>query len=877
MTTRFNLAGCALRAAAAFALLAPASLVAQRQNGVLAGRVLSGDVAVPGATIFVSGGRVTLARVDGRFRMSLPAGRYEVRAQRLGFTSSRDSVTITSGGTVVANFRLERAISALETVATVGTRGYERSVIDVPQPVDVIAGTALRATGRMQTSRALQALAPGILASRSGVAEGSDLIHPVSLRGMGPDQVLVLVNGRRRHTSALLNVNRTTGRGSTGVDLDAIPASMIERIEVLRGGAAAQYGGEAVAGVINVVLKSGTHGDAVTTVGGNVTTYNRTAKAPGDALAISPYGPERSVRDGRSVQASIDKGVVFGQRGFLHGDLQYREREFTNRALPDPRLQYPAGDPRAAQTGVSQDLVSNRAGDPSSRDLSLFLNGGNLYDNGVELYGNLGVSRRTVEAAALFRRAIDPVTDRAANPNGFLPIIRPLIDDYAGTLGFRGAVLEEWRYDVAASYGRNLVDYDVVNTQSSAGVPGSAFEAGSVRSKQRVLTLDLFRTFSLFDELRLATGAELRRDSYALRPTGETTAIEGFAGFDPAQFVSTGSGVAAGYVDVEVDVIPSVLVAVAGRLERHGHVGTLPAINLSLRYEPSRRFALRGSLGRSERAPSLAQGLYATVTTEPGPSGIASNVVSISSAAAIAGGATALRPERNTTMSAGFSIAPTPAFSISADAYQIEVDERITLLQSLTDLSAASAEFAANAADTRTTGVDVAAHYGVQLNGRGSLRLMTGVNAHRTRVLRALTVGGLGLGRIGTQRLEHGQPSSSVIASASYTQGALGGLLRTQRFGEVRVAGLQGDASLDQAFGARWVTDANVSYTMLRKYTFTAGADNLLDVYPARNSVPGSATTNQRGNGFFGILPYNAVSPFGFNGRFVYGRLSIYL
>jgi len=540
------------------------------------------------------------------------------------------------------------------------------------------------------------------------------------------------------------------------------------------------------------------------------------------------------------------------------------------------RLQYPPFDTRALETGVSQDVVSYRAGDPASRDLSLFLNGGNLYDNGMELYGNVGLSRRSVEAAALFRRAIDPVTDRTANPDGFLPIIRPLIGDYAGTLGLRGRMLEDWRYDLAATYGRNGVKYDVSNTQSSAGVPGSAFEAGSVRFKQRVLNLDLFRTFSRFDELRLAAGGELRRDSYALRPTAGTTAIEGFAGFGPAQFADAGSNVAAGYIDLEADLVPSVLVAVAGRLERHSDVGTLPAVSLSLRYEPTRHFAVRGAVGRSERAPSLAQSFYGTISTEPGPYGVASNVARVSSAAATAAGATALRPERNATMSAGFSLAPTPTLSLSADAYRIEVDERITLLQSLTDASAPTAEFSANAADTRTTGVDVAAHYGVQL-GRGSLRLMTGMNAHRTSVLRALTIGGLGLGRLGTERIEHGQPSSSVITSASYARGALGMLLRTQRFGEVRVAGLQGDASLDQTFRPRWVTDANVSYTMLRKYTLTAGADNLLDTYPERNRVPGSATTNQRGNGFFGILPYNAASPFAFNGRFVYGRLSIYL
>ncbi|MDB4879740.1 MAG: TonB-dependent receptor [Gemmatimonadetes bacterium] len=874
MTPCLTTAGRALRAAAALALLAPVSLAAQRQNGLLVGRVLSGDVAVPSATIYVSGGRVTLARVDGRFRMSLPAGRYEVRAQRLGYATSRDSVTIAAGQTVISNFRLERGMSALETVATVGTRGYERSVIDVPQAVEVVMGPALRATGRMQTSRALQALAPSIAAPRGSVAEGSDVIHPVTLRGMGPDQLLVLVNGRRRHSSALLNVNGTVGRGSTGVDLDAIPASTIERIEVLRGNAAAQYGGDAVAGVINVVLKSGVHGDAVSMVGGNATTYNRQARAdvPG-----TPPGAERSVRDGRSVQASIDKGVVFGERGFLHGDIEYRERAVTNRALPDPRVQYPAGDPRFPQTGVTQDAINNQAGDPAGRDLAVYLNGGNLFASGLELYGNVGGARRTIEAASLFRRAVDPVTDRRTNPNGFLPIIRPIVDDNAGTLGLRGTLLDDWRYDAAATYGYNLVDYGVLNTQSSDGTPGAQFDAGSVRATQRLVNLDLYGTLPLFDELRVATGGEFRREGYRVLPTTGTRAIEGFAGFGPGQGAFASRTMGAAYLDLETDLVPSLLLGMAGRVERYSDVGSLPSFNVTMRYEPSRRFALRAAAGRGERAPSLAQTYYGNVATEPGPGGIASRVAAVSSPEAIAAGATELRPEQNRSLSAGLSVAPTRTFSLSADVYRIQVDDRVTLLQSLSDVGAPDPYFSANAADTRTTGIDVAAHYGIMLNSRGSLRLMTGLNAHRTEVLRAVTVGALGLGRTGIERIEHGQPSSTFLASAAYAQGAVGALLRTQRFGEVRVAGLQGGASQDQRFGARFVTDANLSYTMLRKYTFTAGADNLLDVYPDRHDSRYDPATNQPGNSYFGILPYSAVSPFGFSGRFVYGRLSIYL
>ena len=851
--------------AAAVVLLCPLLASAQqRQNGQLEGRVLAGDVAVPGAAIFASGGRVTLARVDGRYRMSLPVGRYEVRAQRIGYSSARDSFTVVAGQTTTANFRLDRALSRLEGVATVGTRGFERTAIEAPDPIDIMSGPELRATGRMATSRMLQALAPSVTAPRASIAEGSDLVHPITLRGMGPDQVLVLVNGHRRHTSALLNVNGSTGRGSTGVDLDAIPASMIERVEVLHDGAAAQYGPDAVAGVINVVLKSGVHGDATTTVGGNVTTYNRA----GDAAS---YGAERSVRDGRSVQATIDKGVVFGERGFLHGDLELRSRDFSNRALDSRTLVPP---PPTASPGSPPNYGANRLGDAGSRDLALILNGGNLFANGLELYGNVGGSRRTVDAAGRYRGATDPATNPVAYPNGFLPLIHPTIDDYAGTVGVRGAT-DDWRYNLSSTYGRNAVDYEIRDTQSGGGIAGT-FDAGRVHYGQSTTGVDVTRTFDRFDELRLAAGVELRTESYGIGAGTPPLDIEGFSGFGAAQAIDRSRNIVAGRVNVEADLSPAVMLGVALRADRYSDVGTLDAGKAFFRFEPAAKLAVRGSVGHSSRAPSLAQSYYGNRLTDPGTSPYSSAVARVDDASALAAGASALRPERATNLSLGFASEVTSALSLTADLYRVRIEDRVVLLENLADASPSVPYFSSNAADTRTTGVDLSAAYAVKIEGGGLVRLAGGANINRTTVTQARSVGQLGVGRIGVTRLEHGQPEQNLLASAAYQKGTFGALLRTQRFGEVRTAGAQGSTSLDQTFRAKFVTDANVSLT-LRRYTLTAGADNIFDVYPDRNNAPGSATTGTRGNGYFGIFPYNAVSPFGFNGRFVFGRLALYL
>ncbi|MFL5608646.1 MAG: TonB-dependent receptor plug domain-containing protein, partial [Gemmatimonadaceae bacterium] len=314
-------AGRALRVASALAFL-PFGLAAQGTTGTLVGRVLAGDVGVPSATVLVNDGRATLTRADGRYRINLPPGRYTVRARAIGYTTATDTATITANGTTTLNFSLGRAVTTLQAVSTLGTRGEARTVIDAPVPIDVLSAADIKSTGRTETAQMIQALAPSFNFPRATIGDGTDHVRPSTLRGLGPDQALVLINGKRRHTSALVNVNGTIGRGSTGVDLNAIPSSMIDHVEILRDGAAAQYGSDAIAGVINIVLKTGKHGELVNTLGGDLTTYNRPDNAviPTTFAAVGGYPTgERTARDGHVYQAAIDKGIVFGTRGYVHG------------------------------------------------------------------------------------------------------------------------------------------------------------------------------------------------------------------------------------------------------------------------------------------------------------------------------------------------------------------------------------------------------------------------------------------------------------------------------------------------------------------------------------------------------------------------------
>ena len=895
------------------------SNVASAQSvGTLRGRVTgpTGE-ALAGASVSATGTqRGAIARSDGSYQFALPAGRYEVRARLFGYAVSVDSVTISAGQVTTKDFRAERGATKLESVAILGTRGEQRTVMSAPVPIDVLSVADLQQSGRTETAQMLQAVAPSINFPRATIADGTDHIRPATLRGLSPDQALILVNGKRRHTSALVNLNGFVGRGAQAVDLNAIPASMIDHIEILRDGAAAQYGSDAIAGVINIVLKSDAPAMYSVEAGENVTTYNRGATS---GLAFPGQTSEIAAHDGDVRTTALNGGWAFGQNGYFEIGGESRNRGGTNRSLPDTRLQYFAGDPR----NTNAPAMHFWQGDSYNRDTQLFFNGGQTFSNGVELYGFGGYGRRRGASAGMWRRPNDDRTLRSTYPDGFLPFIKSNIADGSLSGGLKGDA-SGWKWDLGTVYGRNSFAFGIDNSENVSLGPSSktSFGAGELIANQSATTLDLFREVKApwQGPIRVAIGAEFRADRYEITPGDSDSYRDGgvrvldangvpttrfaasgaqvFPGFRPSDSGTHSRSNGAAYVDLESDLTSKLLLGIAGRVERYSDFGSTANGKVAGRYELAKGVALRGAVSTGFRAPSLGQEFFSSTATNfiaGVPFDIRTFPVDTKEARLL--GASDLKPEKSVNLSGGIAVEPARGLAFTADFYQIKINDRIVLsdnftgtaIQTLFDTSGlhgvSGGRFFSNAVDTRSNGVDLVADYDVQLGAKSLLKLTSGYNHNIVKVTRvdstppALRTFQENLfSRVERTRIERGNPRDNFFASANYTVGAFGITTRTQRYGEVSVAGAtttNATGTLDQTYGAKWITDLGLTYTLRSRYSLTVGADNVFDVYPDRNLNPGDPATSNGGISNFGIFPYNAISPFGFNGRFVYTKLSL--
>jgi iron complex outermembrane receptor protein len=879
--------------AASFALgTLPISLAAQTRSATLTGKVTDAGSSEPlgGARVFVPGTVMSAtSRFDGTYRLQLTPGTHEVRVTYIGYGIVRDTLQAEAGVAVTKDFQLNREPLALEELAVVGTRAAERTSTDAPVPVDVLTAAEIKQTGRTETAQIIQALAPSFNFPRATISDGTDHTRPATLRGLAPDQVLVLVNGKRRHASALINVNGSIGRGSGMVDLNAIPSSAIERIEILRDGAAAQYGSDAIAGVINIILKEGAPNEVLTTFGQTVES------------------------DGEVIQGAGNYALAVGGNGVLQVAGEYRNRGFTNRSAADLRVQYFTGDPRNSDPALNGQ-INHRQGDADTEDAGLFLNLAKPVTDAVEVYAFGGGTLRSGESAGFFRRALDDRTVRAIYPNGFLPLIGTKISDFSGVAGLRGEQAG-WRWDVSADYGRNLFHFDVRNSANvtlGAASP-TEFYAGTLIADQFTANLDVAKSFALglASPLNLAVGGEFRRDGYHITegepdsyrdggvrildgPRQDSLGAPGaqvFPGFRPVDATDQSRHNVAGYVDLEAQVVRKVLIGIAGRVENYNDFGSTTDGKVTARFEPITGFAVRGAISTGFKAPSLGQSFFsATSTNFINGVPFDNRTFPVTSPVAQALGASELTAEQSENYSFGVALNPVKNLSVTADYYQILIDDRIvfsgnftgtairTFLESQGFFGVAGGRFFTNAIDTRTLGVDIVANYGFAIGSTSTLRLTGGFNYNVNRVLRvAPTPAALSafqetlFDRVERARIEVGQPRDNLYLSGVFNYEDLGFTLRTQRFGEVTSFGTPTDGSLDQTFGAKWITDVNASYTFGGRFTFTAGVDNVFDVYPDVNNQ-GNATT--AGNNNFGIFPYNQISPFGFNGAFYYGRLT---
>jgi iron complex outermembrane receptor protein len=878
------------------------------------------------------------------------------------------------------------------TIVITGTRRTDRTVADSPVPVDVIGAEAILNSGQTETAKILNQLVPSFNFPQPSIADGSDALRPATLRGLSPDQTLVLINGKRRHVSALLNINGTVGRGSAAVDMNLIPGLAIQRVEVLRDGAAAQYGSDAIAGVINVQLKSADHGGrASATWGKYYTTVDNVANVTGLALAggqpqldptdnryfLANSDGEREARDGRQMSFGVNVGVPLG-KGYLNVTGEVRDRNRTNRAGFDLRPNYnrpapPAFDARE----VSFNRLQFRFGDPDSVDYNIFANLGFEIAADWELYAFGSYGHRDTLSAANWRQGgsvqnrdfsvLAPnTTPNAANfvaltPDGFLPLIDSELDDRAGTVGVRGDI-GGWKTDLSFGHGQNRFDYMVRDTLNTSFGPASQrdFDAGGLRYSQDIVNLDFSKEFPIgtAKPLAVAAGAEYRSENFKIRPgdnqswqTGPffrasitTTAAncttqqgvfnattnvcsfpgraapagaQGFPGIPSNSATDVGRHSWAAYVELDTDPVEGVTTTIAGRYEHFSDFGSTWNGKFAARWEPVDGFALRGSVSNGFRAPSLHQ-QYFTTTSTNFIAGLPVDIstLAVTSPVALALGSQPLEPEKSFNVSLGATANPLRGLTITADLYQIKIDDRIVLTENLGAAgsgtaaqnaavkaildangfqSVGAARFFINGLDTTTRGIDVVAVYRTRMAGFGNWSLSAAYNYNKTKIderLNALgplaTIPGLVLfGRVEGIRFTHGQPRDKIVFSADGDIGNLGITARTTRYGKVvspgATAPLAPDALSLTAYGpddiflkAKWITDLELRYKAFAGLELAIGANNLFDVYPTRSpfgarpaSIGGVYPANQE------YIPYSIFSPFGFNGRFLYGRVSL--
>ena len=827
---------------------------------------------------------------------------------------------------------LEGAAAPQEQIIVTGTRRSDRTVADSPVPIDVIGGDVLNNSGYTETNKVLNQLVPSFNFPQPSITDGTDALRPATLRGLAPDQTLVLVNGKRRHTSALLNLNGSVGRGSAAVDLNTIPPIAIERIEVLRDGASSQYGSDAIAGVINVQLRKSEGGRAQATYGKYVTNVDGVLQQNGPVLGtngqpvadanagasgvyqLTENGREVRRRDGETLTLAANIGLPVGPGGYVNLTAQYQDRDPTNRAGADPRQQYTSVGGLIDSRELTIDRFTHRYGDAATTDYTLFLNAGYELAPSAELYTFASYGIRDGESAGFYRRSNDARNrDYSASttafvpyyPDGFLPLITSEIRDLAAAGGVRGDVGGGWNYDLSVVYGTNRFTFGVEDSFNVSFGQASQrkFNAGTLSFGQTTVNLDLQRTFDLGigDGLSIAFGGEYRNEnfkieagdfqSYAGGPfigNGAPAGSQVFPGFRPANEVDASRDSKAAYIELESDFFDMLTVQLAGRYEDFSDFGDTLNGKVAARLEPVDGLALRGSFSTGFKAPSLHQQYYATTSTN-NVNGVLLEIltVPVNDPIAVALGSQALRPEESTNWSVGTTFSMIPGLSITADYYNIDITDRIVVTETLQGAAVVallqgagfnnvtSARFFINGIDTRTKGYEIVGTYRLPEFGLGRMSLTAGYSHNETEITdRAAlpTLPGLTLfGRQESLRLTEGQPRTKINLGLDVDYEPFGLTLRGNRYGEVLIPGV--DAARDQVLSEQWVADVELRAKVASFVELAVGANNVFDSYPDRVRYGLDGGQNYGLNGYF--IPFSQFSPAGFNGRFLYGRVSI--
>ena len=783
----------------------------------------------------------------------------------------------------------------LETVTVTstatGSRANQRTVVDSPTPIDVISNEQLLRTGRAELSEAIAKLLPSFNFG-TNIAGFQSGVRPLSNRSLGPAYTLVLVNGKRRHNSALPASGSTDNSGANAVDIDMIPVSAVSHIEVLKDSAAAQYGADAVAGVINVILKD----------------------VDGGGHYDSSYGQLYSGQ-GATLKLAGDQGFALGDGGFLHLSGEARKRgtaHWIDKADPGYRA-YFEDDRQAAW-----DHRAVKNGDPDLRAFNLGYNAELPLSGDLRLYSFATYAERKLEAYNNYRLPNSNASIPELFPDGYFPLNNLKDTDYQWLLGARG-VADRWAWDLSTSYGRNKNQQSsdlTLNPTYGPASPTSFDDLATLQFDQWVNNLDIRRSFDglfgLAVPTQVSAGLEHRWEhlrtfagdpiAYGIGPytypatladgrpnplyalANGQTAVGAQAALTirPEDEADVRRNVYAAYVGLGLDLTPRWYLGGGARLEHYADAtGRAASFKLNSRYGLTDSIAVRGTLGSGLRAPSLTQTGY-TVSDNRTALDANGNVVPAlrrtvapGSAAAQAFGGGTLDPETSRNAGLGLTWQPARRTQVTLDAYMIDIDDRILLTENLYDRRGGSGavgdvlaslglarttwiNYYTNAFDTRTRGIDLVGDHTQAFGAFGEVRWTLGFNWNKTTV-RGTRSTPQGLAEAGLQVVGHSRegdlvaalPETKWVLGGQWMLGNFTGTLQTTRYGSVET--WQQNPAQDRRFGAKWITDLDLSYLLLDSLTLSLGGTNLFDVRPDKHGVP-----NPNGNqAAYGNAPFH--------------------
>ena len=738
-----------------------------------------------------------------------------------------------------------------ELKVDIGSREGARNFLDSRMPVDVVTYKQIENSGSTTLTEALRYFVPGFNAASTSVADGSDHVQSYTLRGMRSDQILVLINGKRVHTSALLRVNRTVGYGSSHVDLDTIALASIERVEILRDGAAAQYGSDAISGVINIILKGAGH-----------------------KSSVSVHAGQRQEGDGTKLYAETFIAIPLKNDGFVNVTMSAISQEETQRAGADRRVDLPE--------------VQTHAGIPESKNYHAVLNAEVLEIDDVILYSNVIFNYRDSEASAFFRpynedNGIYPQSAKERYPNGFLPMINAKILDYAMSIGVKGEFSGiEW--DLSNVYGVNDFNFNVFDSMNyDLGLASpSSFDNGSLISTQNTTNLDLRKRLDQFD---LAGGLEYRYERYEIE-AGDNASYtdsgysQGFAGYRTENEVDSDRNSYAVYLNGTYHFTKDLSLEAAGRYEDYSDFGSTTNFKLALGYKVAPKLFLRSSGSTGFRAPSLAQSNYSHTSSFGSANADISTqgIFRVNHEVAKSLGAQDLEAETSKHFTLGGVYQPSKEISFMVDYFYTDVKDKIMLSSSMSASTpeqqavfdaygVSAANFFTNAVDTKTEGIDLKFNYHLLLTNDGILDLGIWYSYNNNKIT-AFNDGTITEENSYKEidRIKNGQPKDSVRILTNYKVDAWNVMMNLSRYGSYQ------QVILNQAytFESAWTTDLDISYQVNDSIKIAIGGTNIFDIIPNKwDDLSGI------GYGYDGILPYSNYSPFGYSGAYYYLKATI--